>query len=56
MGQAFAGAGAGTATHSTQMSKVARMIIREPQSAHGASGGSAVSSQPAKRQLATSHQ
>jgi hypothetical protein len=56
MGQALVRAGTAGAQHSMQMSKVTGTLIRVPQSAHGASGGSAVSSQPAKRQLATSHQ
>jgi hypothetical protein len=56
MDQASVRAGIASATHSMQMHKVTGTLIRTPQSAHGSSGGSAVNSQPAERQLGTSHQ
>jgi hypothetical protein len=56
MDQASVRAGIASARHSTQMPKVTGTLIRTPQSAHGSSGASAVNSQPAERQLGTSHQ
>ncbi|HEY2968665.1 MAG TPA: hypothetical protein VGK75_09895 [Casimicrobiaceae bacterium] len=56
MGQVSVRAGVASATHSMQILKVGRTLIRAPQSAQGSRGGSAVSSQPAARQLGTSHQ
>jgi hypothetical protein len=56
MGQASVRAGIASATHSMQMPKVTGTLTRAPQSAQGSSGASAVNSQPAERQLGTSHQ
>jgi hypothetical protein len=54
--QTSAGAGTSNVTQATQICIGAGTLTNAPHSAQGTSGGSAVSSQPAARQLGTSHQ
>jgi len=54
--QTSAGGRASNVTQATQICIRARTLINTPHSTQGTKGGSAVSSQPAARQLGTTHQ